>query len=104
MTEDFRNVTKKEIEINTNCDEMNHFKFRAECETDVDKLRKRMGLKCNRIVKDIGTLPDTDVDLYTTLSLVELRNEMRSVEDGHVMFQTVSLAKDYTGERDYELE
>ena len=87
-----------------NQSEINHFKFRAECETDVNRLRKRMGTKCLKIVMEIGQFPDTLVDLYTTMSLEELRNEIRSIEDGHVMLQTIALEKDYTGERDYELE
>lgn len=98
----------KKTEINElsilNQSGINHFKFRAECETDVNKLRKRMGVKCLKIVKEIGQFPDTLVDLYTTMSLEDLRNEIRSIEDGHVMLQTIALEQDYTGERDYELE
>ena len=89
---------------NLNLSEITHFKFRAECETDVNKLRKRMVVKCLKIVKEIGQFPDTLVDLYTNMSLDDLRNEIRSIEDGHVMLQTIALEKDYTGERDYELE
>jgi len=84
--------------------EINHFKFRAECELDVNRLRKQMGTKCLKIVKEIGQFPDTIVDLYTTMSLDDLKSEIRSIEDGHVMLQTIALEQDYTGERDYELE
>jgi hypothetical protein len=87
-----------------NPSEINHFKFRAECELDVNRLRKQMGTKCLKIVMEIGQFPDTLVDFYTTMSLEELRNEIRSIEDGLVMLQTIALEKDYTGERDYELE
>ena len=91
-------------EVKTDNDEITHFKFRAECETDVNKLRKIMGRRCHKTVKEIGCFPDTEVDLYTTMSLDDLRNEMRKITDGHVMLQTVALAEDYTGERNYELE
>ncbi len=84
--------------------EVKHYKFRAECETDVNRLRKRIGTKCHRIIKDIGMFPDTEVDLYTTMSLDDVRNEMRKIPDGHVMLQTIALAENYTGERDEELE
>ena len=38
------------------------------------------------------------------MSIDDLRNEMRTIPDGHVMIQTVALAEDYTGERNYKLE
>lgn len=80
------------------------YKFRAECEIDVDELRKIMGRECLKISKEISVFPDTNVSILTTLDLNALRNEMRKVVDGHVMIQTVALKSDYTGERDYELE
>ena len=90
-------------EINTDIDKLSHFKFRAECEYDVNKLRKLMGSRCHKIIKEIGLSPDTVVDLFTTMSLDDLRNEMGKIEDGHVMIQTVALVEGYTGERNYEL-
>ena len=83
---------------------INHFKFRAECIADVLKLKERLGGRCLKMIMEIEQFPDTVVDLYTTMSLDDLRNEIRSIEDGHVMLQTIALEKDYTGKRDYELE
>ena len=85
-------------------EEVNHFKFRAECESDVNKLRKIIGNRCLKIVMIIRSFPDTEVDLYSTLNLDELRDKMANISDGHVMLQTVEFAENYTGERNYELE
>ncbi|PIF60055.1 lipopolysaccharide core heptose(II) kinase RfaY [Flavobacterium sp. 2] len=93
-------ATRNKVEIS----EIKEYKFRAECEIDVDELRKIMGRKCLKINKEIGVFPDTNVNLLTTLDLNELRNEMRKIDDGHVMIQTVALKEVYTGERDYDLE
>ena len=87
-----------------NQSEINHFKFRAECVTDVLQLRIRLRVDCLKTIMEIGQFPDTVVDLYTTMSLDEVKKEIRSIEDGHVMLQTIALEHDYTGERDYELE
>lgn len=38
-----------------------------------------------------------------TAALENLRNIMRQVEDGHVMWQTVQPKHLYTGERNYKL-
>ena len=82
-------------------EEIKHYKFRAECEHDVDELRKRLGMKCCKIVKTIKYyFPDVVVDLYTTLSLQGIKDEIREIEDGHVMIETVALAEEYTGERE----
>jgi hypothetical protein len=80
------------------------FKFRAECEIDVERLRRVLGNKVLRVVKTVeAPFPDTVVELHANLSLEELRNAMRQVEDGHVMVQTVAPAEKYTGERNFEL-
>lgn len=87
-----------------NSSEINHFKLRAECESEANQIRMILGIRCLKIVKTIRCFPDTEVELYTTMSLKELRKELRKIFDGHVMVETVALAKDYTGERNYELE
>ena len=85
--------------------EIKHYKFRAECEQDVDELRVVLGMKCLKTVKTIAYyFPDTVVDLYTTLSLAEIRNAIREIADGLVMLQTIVIASEYTGERNFELE
>ena len=87
-----------------NVDEIQHYKFRAECEQDVLKLRMGLGQKCLKLVKTIKYFfPDTDVDLYTTTDLDEIKNEIRKIKDGHVMLQTIELAENYTGERNFEM-
>lgn len=84
--------------------EIKEYKFRAECEIDVDELRKILGRKCLKVSKEVSTFPDTNVNLLTILDLNELQNEMRKVSDGHVMLQTLALKEDYTGERNYNLQ
>jgi len=85
--------------------EIKHYKFRAECEHDVNELRMVLGMKCLKMVKTITYyFPDTDVDLYTTLCLAEIRDEIRTINDGRVLLQTIALASKYNGERNFELE
>ena len=88
-----------------NLDEIRHYKFRAECEYDVNELRMGLVMNCLKMVKTTDYyFPDTVVDLYTTLSLEEIKDEIRKINDGHVMLQTVAFAEVYTGERDFDLE
>ena len=87
-----------------NITEIEHYKFRAECEHEVNELLVGLGMKCLKMVKTIAYyFPDTEVDLHTTLSLAEIRNAIRKIADGHVMLQTVALAAEYTGERNFDL-
>ena len=98
--EDLKNDIK---EINSNTDNLNHFKLRAECVQDVLQLRERLGVSCPKMVLELGLFPDTIVDLCTWMNLDEVRKEIRMIEDGHVMLQTLALEQEYTGERDYDL-
>ncbi|MFN6572666.1 CHAT domain-containing protein [Dendronalium sp. ChiSLP03b] len=80
------------------------FKFRAECDHDVNELDKLIGKHVKKIIKvRESLLPDVEVEIYVNLSLNELRNAMRKIEDGHVMVQTVAPKDKYTGERNYSL-
>lgn len=83
----------------------NHaYRFRAECQRDVDELRRLLGLKFDRItIVNSPPFPDVEVELKVELSLEQLRDIMRRVVDGHVMVQTVALYDEYTGERNYDL-
>lgn len=82
----------------------NVFRFRAECEHDVDELRRILGNHVKKIAKVTESpFPDTDVEIHVDLSLEDLRDAMRKVTDGHVMVQTVAPEDEYTGERDYSL-
>jgi hypothetical protein len=80
------------------------YRFRAECQHDVDTLRCLLGLKVDKItMSQEPPFPDVEVSLETALSLEELRDVMRRVVDGHVMVETVARGEAYTGERAYEL-
>lgn len=84
------------------------YAFRAEVISDVLKLLKLpevlRSVTYIKIEKEDQILPDVEVKLVSTLSLEELRKQMREVEDGHVMVQTLNYKNEYTGERDYDLD
>jgi hypothetical protein len=85
-------------------EQLNRFRFRAECQHDVDELRRLLGLEINTItMTQSPPFPDVEVELITGLSLEQIRDIMCRVDDGHVMVQTVAPSHDYTGERNYEL-
>jgi len=89
-----------------------YYKFRAECMHDVIELMKRMNKKeiQGMIVRELAGLevngirtvsfPDVTVQINTFYKLETLRNIMRSIEDGHVMVQTLCHKEEYNGERD----
>lgn len=80
------------------------YRFRAECQHDVDELRHLLGAKFDKItIVNSPPFPDVEVEIEARLSLEELRDVMRRVVDGHVMVQTVARYGEYTGERDYDL-
>ncbi|MEA5600069.1 protein kinase domain-containing protein [Nostoc sp. UHCC 0252] len=79
------------------------YKFKSECEHDVDSLRQLLGREMVSISKTIKIFPDTEVEIVTTLELEALRDKMRQVEDGHVMVQTLLHKADYTGERNFDI-
>jgi hypothetical protein len=85
-------------------EQRNRFRFRAECEHDVNELRRLLGVNQNKFtIMNTPPFPDVEVELVIALSLEELRDVMRQVDDGHVMVQTVAQSRDYTGERNYQL-
>jgi hypothetical protein len=79
------------------------YRFRAECALDVLALREILGAVPRRftIAYLHPRLPDVEVELEIGLSLKQLRDVMRQVDDGHVMVQTVARSEAYTGERYY---
>ena len=80
------------------------YRFRAECQADVDELRRILGTKIDRItIVNSPPFPDIEVEVEVDLALEELRDTMRRVVDGHVMVQTVARDNEYTGERDYDI-
>lgn len=80
------------------------YKFRSECEHDVNELRKILRYNFYTLTKTIHPyLPDTIVEIATSLTLKEIQDIIREITDGHVMLQTIALKENYTGERDYGL-
>ena len=81
---------------------MSFYQFRAECQSDVDVLFRRIypKIKNAKFCQEFP-FPDVDVEIETDLSLDDLRNEMRAVPDGYVMLETVAPSDEYTGERYY---
>lgn len=85
---------------------MTEYRFRGECLTDFydflgESIRK-IGFK-KYVVSQEGPYPDIEVYLEADAPLEFIRNELRKIEDGHVMVQTVAPKELYTGERDYSL-
>jgi hypothetical protein len=81
--------------------------WRSECAADDHAVLKRLpvGEIIKYQTKRLEPFPDTVNELTVkTLTLEQLRNIMRKVEDGHVMVQTVQPQHLYTGERDDDLE
>ncbi len=87
--------------LNVNPVKVRFYKFRAECETDVDKLIKLMNRNIISIKKSKDYFPDSDVELISALTLEEIKNYIIKIVDGHVMYETIQLHYLYTGERDY---
>ncbi len=72
---------------------MNILSFRAETQTDVDRLQDavvRAGFT-TMVASEQTTAPwaDVDVQMKTQASLEEVRALMATVDDGHVMAQTL---------------
>ena len=101
FTEKDRNLLAKANGINVQ--DIKEYKLRAEFESDIDKLVKTLGVNCLKVHKVIPDprIPDADANLLTTLELDQLRDEIRKVDDSHIMLQSVALKDDYTGERYY---
>lgn len=98
------NGIQSEIEFDYKVTE---YKFRAECQTDAMKFFELLPSALNTAKIDSldgeTKFPDVIVLFECNLSLEDIRNLMREVEDSHVMLQTVALADNYTGERNYEI-
>ncbi len=82
---------------------MKEYKFRAECNVDVERLKAVFDdaeIVYEMEVKQINDLPDVEIDLLTTnISLEDMHWYMGRVVDGHVMTETLALKENYTGER-----
>jgi hypothetical protein len=96
--------SRNQAGIGTNRGSNRVYRFRAECQADVDELRRTLGTKIDKItIVNSPPFPDVEVEVEVDLSLDELRDTMRRVVDGHVMVQTVARNSEYTGERDYDI-
>ena len=75
---------------------------------DIGKLLIEMSGSINRAeigyLRDDAQFPDRELIFSSYLSLEEIKNHIREVEDGHVMLQTVQPIEKYIGERDYNIE
>jgi hypothetical protein len=82
---------------------MPHYKLRAETLEDVIIFIRKSYNMCQRyvIIPDEMGLPDVDVEFESISTLPELRTLLKSITDGHVMVETINIAKDYTGDRYY---
>jgi serine/threonine-protein kinase RIO1 len=79
------------------------YRFRAECESDVNLLQNTLKEDAVSISKSRQYFPDVEVKLVTALTLDEIQQRMRTIEDSHVMIQTIAHHLDYIGDRNYDL-
>lgn len=76
----------------------NTYKFRAECENDVYLLLGKITYQTVTINSSTG-LPDVEVQITTGLDLKQLVTEINTIEDSHVMLETIQPLALYTGIR-----
>lgn len=84
-------------------------KFRAECQRDVDKLLEIFPSEClisYKVTKqkiEKLRIPDVDCELeIINITIPDIVDLMSHISDSHVMQQTIALAENYTGIRDYQ--
>ena len=71
---------------------INTYHFRAECRDDVLNflaLPETNALNKITITPD-PRFPDVEVEIETKLTVLEVRNALEMVEDGHVMVETLT--------------
>lgn len=81
---------------------MKTYKMRAEMESDILKFVLKAKDRNILITFRIVGKTDPRVTFKTTKSLQEIRNIIKTIKDGHVMYETVKLLKEYTGERNMD--
>lgn len=87
--------------------DLNKYKFRAECALDASIFFSFFDNEMHDVnIEHDVELPDVYVDFQSELSLSEIKKTLRPFaksEDLHVVYETLALQKNYTGERNYEL-
>lgn len=79
--------------------ELKKYKLRAECLDDLIKLdEKQKNLQFVDIDFKEG-FPDCELTFKSELRIDELKHILMTIEDGHVMVETLQLEENYTGER-----
>jgi hypothetical protein len=83
---------------------MRIFKLRAECLQDIFLFIEALQYKANNFkIINIEQYPDKELEFETNIQFGAIIEILRSIPDGHVMVQTLSLIEDYTGKRNYFL-
>lgn len=81
---------------------MKRYKFRAECSKDAMQFFIEIGDAAKNFkIQNMGNIPDVEVEFDSELSLSEIIDEMKALDDSHVMAETVQSIEKYTGERDF---
>ncbi len=81
------------------------YKCRAECYADIDAFIKVANKHitewyCKRWVDDDNiSMPDTEFTFSSDLSIEIMNSILNGLNDCHVMYQTLQLHENYTGER-----
>lgn len=82
---------------------MHKYAFRAECWIDaaeaLEALLDESMMKHFLVNQPDNRFPDVEAEFTCNLTLDQVRDRLRRVEDGHTMVETVALAINYTGER-----
>lgn len=79
------------------------FKMRAEGMSDIFCFINEVGKHPNGIleykIESQGGIPDAIIAFDSALSKDEIRLVLEKIRDGHVMYDTLEYAEEYTGER-----
>lgn len=102
------NTIKKSENMELN--EKYHYGIRAECMYDVTTFEQNLKenkLKMNfeyKLTHEMEyPLPDVHCELEINLDINQIREIMNLQTDSHVMFETINIYDDYTGEKYYQL-
>lgn len=77
---------------------MKTFKLRAETPRDIAELLQAIDIVTMSYTRD-PVYFGIEVMFTSDWPLAKIKSAISQIEDGHVMFQTVNLANEYTGER-----